>query len=155
MALAAHPIFAVAGAAVAGRWTSANPWTLPGLGSVLACTGTALIVLAFAQAGDDIAALALLAPLALVGFGMGLSNVALMSGALALVSNDVAGAASGLLQTGQQIGVTLSIAIIGGIYLGTAAETTVAAATMAPLFPIVVFATAGLLCGLAACAPSR
>ncbi|QBF33358.1 MFS transporter [Thalassococcus sp. S3] len=150
MALAAHPVFAVAGAAVAGQWSPANPWTLPGLGSVLTCAGIALIVFAFAQAGDDITALVLLVPLALVGLGMGLSNVALMSGALATASNDVAGAASGLLQTAQQIGITLSIAIVGSLYFANTSGATSDAASAALLFPGVIFAAATLLCGLGA-----
>ncbi|WP_300039470.1 MFS transporter [uncultured Roseobacter sp.] len=149
-ALVAHPIFAVAGAAVAGRWNSANPWTLPGSGSVLTCGGIVLIAIAFTQAGDDITTLALLIPLALVGFGMGLSNVALMSGALAQVPNDVAGAASGMLQTAQQIGITLSIAIVGGIYFANSSGDTGDVASAALLFPGAIFAMASLLCGLGA-----
>lgn len=150
MALVAHPIFAVAGAAVAGRWNPANPWTLPSLGSVLACGGIVLIVIAFAHSSDDITALVLLIPLALVGFGIGLSNVALMSGALAQVSNDVAGAASGMLQTAQQIGITLSIAIVGGLYFANTSGATSDAASAALLFPSAIFAVASLLCRLGA-----
>ncbi|WP_298922589.1 MFS transporter [uncultured Roseobacter sp.] len=148
MALAAYPIFAVAGAAVAGRWSPSNPWALPSLGSVLTCAGIVMIVFAFAQAGDDITASVLLIPLVLVGFGMGLSNVALMSGALATVSNEVAGAASGMLQTAQQLGITLSIAIVGGIYFANASGATSEAASTALLFPGAVFAAASLLSGL-------
>lgn len=155
MALAAHPIFAMAGAAVAGRWNPANPWSLPSIGSILTCGGIVLIVIAFAQAGDDIAAPVLLIPLALVGFGMGLSNVALMSGALAQVSNDVAGAASGMLQTAQQIGITLSIAIVGGLYFASTPDGTSEAASKALLFPGAVFAVASLLCGLGAIFQNR
>lgn len=147
VALAAHPIFAVAGAAVAGRWNPSNPWAQPCLGSILTCAGIAMIVFAFARAGDDITALVLLIPLALVGFGVGLSNVALMSGALAQVSNDVAGAASGMLQTAQQIGITLSITIVGGLYFANASGTTSEAASTALLFPGAIFAVASLLCG--------
>ncbi len=150
MALAAHPIFAVAGATVAGRWSPANPWTVPSLGAVLTCVGIVLIVIAFAQTGDDISAPVLLIPLALVGFGMGLSNVALMSGALAQVSIDVAGAASGMLQTAQQIGITFSIAIVGGLYFASTSGTTSNAASAALLFPGAVFALASVLCGLGA-----
>ncbi|WP_299964412.1 MFS transporter [uncultured Roseobacter sp.] len=150
MALAAHPIFAVAGAAVAGRWSPANPWTLPSIGSILTCGGIVLIVIVYAQTGDNISAPVLLIPLALVGCGMGLSNVALMSGALAQVPNDVAGAASGMLQTAQQIGITLSIAIVGGLYFGNTSDATSDAASAALLFPGAVFALASVLCGLGA-----
>lgn len=42
----------------------------------------------------------LLPPLSMIGFGMGLSKVALMSKTLALAPKDSAGAAVGLIQTG-------------------------------------------------------
>ena len=150
MALAAHPIFAVVGTTVAGRWNPAILWNLPSIGSVLTCGGIVLIAIEFTQAGDDIMAPVLFIPLALVGFGMGLSNVALMSGALARVSSDMAGAASGMLQTAQQIGITLSIAIVGGLYFAIASGATSDAASAALLFPGAIFALASVLCGLGA-----
>ncbi|MEM7721411.1 MAG: MFS transporter [Pseudomonadota bacterium] len=148
LALAAHPIFAVAGAAIAGRWAPSNPWSVPVLGSSLTCAGIILIILIFSRFGNEISATVLLPPLALVGLGMGLSNVALMSKALALVPNEVAGAASGFIQTGQQIGISLSIAIVGGLYFGATTSATAEAASTALLFPVTIFAIASVFCGL-------
>ncbi|MEJ6405131.1 hypothetical protein [Yoonia sp. 2307UL14-13] len=118
----------------------------PGLGSLSTFIGIALIGLTFTRAGDDITALGLSASLALVGLGMGLSNVALMSNALALVSNGIVGAASSLLQTGQQIGITLSIAIFGGLYFAHTSSATSEAVAAALLFRGAAFAAASLLC---------
>ncbi|WP_415402155.1 MFS transporter [Tateyamaria sp. SN3-11] len=155
VALAAHPIFAVAGAAIAGRWAPANPWRLPLIGSSLTCMGTALTVFAFARVGNDINAPVLLAPLAIVGLGMGLSNVALMSNALALAPKEIAGAASGVVQTGQQIGIALSIAIVGSIYFAATTRTTGDAASTALLYPVTIFAVASILCLLGAITHKR
>ncbi|WP_299747361.1 MFS transporter [uncultured Tateyamaria sp.] len=150
VALVAHPLFAAMGAAVAGRIAPANRWTLPCLGSALTGGGVVLVILAFWTFGDGIRVWSLLLPLSMIGFGMGLSNVSLMSNTLALAPKDFAGAASGVIQTGQQIGITLSIAIVGGLYLGNTQATTAEAAALALWFPAIVFAAATALCGLGA-----
>ncbi|APX11962.1 MFS transporter [Tateyamaria omphalii] len=156
VALAAHPVLAVAGASIAGRVTPSNPWTLPVLGSLLVCGGIVLIILAFWTVGNDISARILVPPLSLIGLGMGLGNVALVSNTLALAPNDSAGAASGLIQTGQQIGIALSIAIVGSLYFGSSVqETTGQAAATALIFPAIVFALASLLCVLGAVLHAR
>lgn len=150
VALVAHPLFAAMGAAVAGRIAPANRWTLPCLGSALTGGGVVLVILAFWTFGDSIRVWSLLLPLSMIGFGMGLSNVSLMSNTLALAPREFAGAASGVIQTGQQIGITLSIAIVGGLYLGNPQATTAEATAMALLFPAIVFGAATALCGLGA-----
>jgi MFS family permease len=155
VALAAHPVLAVVGASIAGRVAPLNPWMLPTTGSILTCAGIVLVILAFWIFGDDINAPILVPPLAIIGFGMGLSNVALMSNTLALAPKDSAGAAAGLIQTGQQIGIALSIAIVGGLYFGSVQETTAQAAAMALIFPAIIFALASLLCMLGAVSYSR
>jgi EmrB/QacA subfamily drug resistance transporter len=57
----------------------------------------------------------LLGPMILTGFGMGLTFVPLSLVALAKVSNDDAGVASSLLNTGQQVGGSIGLAILGTV----------------------------------------
>jgi predicted MFS family arabinose efflux permease len=57
----------------------------------------------------------LLGPMLLVGLGMGLTFVPLSLVALAKVPNDDAGAASSLLNTGQQVGGSIGLAILGTV----------------------------------------
>jgi len=57
----------------------------------------------------------LLGPMMLTGFGMGLTFVPLSLVALAKVPNDDAGVASSLLNTGQQVGGSIGLAILGTV----------------------------------------
>ncbi|MGH3281356.1 MAG: MFS transporter [Trebonia sp.] len=57
----------------------------------------------------------LLGPTMLTGFGMGLTFVPLSLVALAKVANDDAGVASSLLNTGQQVGGSIGLAILGTV----------------------------------------
>jgi EmrB/QacA subfamily drug resistance transporter len=57
----------------------------------------------------------LLGPMLLVGLGMGLTFVPLSLVALAKVPNDDAGVASSLLNTGQQVGGSIGLAILGTV----------------------------------------
>jgi len=57
----------------------------------------------------------LLGPMILTGFGMGLTFVPLSLVSLAKVSNDDAGVASSLLNTGQQVGGSIGLAILGTV----------------------------------------
>jgi len=57
----------------------------------------------------------LLGPMILTGFGMGLTFVPLSLVSLAGVSNDDAGVASSLLNTGQQVGGSIGLAILGTV----------------------------------------
>jgi hypothetical protein len=148
--LAAHPVLALVGASMAGRIAPSNPWTLPTIGSFLTSGGIVLVILSFGIFGDDINSPILVPPLAMIGFGMGLSNVALISNTLALAPQHSAGAAAGLIQTAQQIGIALSIAIVGGLYFGSAQETTIQAAAEALFFPTIIFVLASVLCMLGA-----
>ncbi|SMX27912.1 Antiseptic resistance protein [Pelagimonas phthalicica] len=147
--LVVHPLFATLGAYLAGRFTPKTPWKLPLLGSLAVCTGVALLVILFQAFQDEIRTLHLVFPLSLVGVGIGVSNVALMSTAMSEVAGADAGAASGVLQTSQQIGISLSIAIVGGLYFGHAQSPTMLSAAIALLFPSLVFAGASLLFGAA------
>jgi EmrB/QacA subfamily drug resistance transporter len=58
---------------------------------------------------------ALLGPMMLIGLGMGLTFVPLSLVALAKVGNNDAGAASSLLNTGQQVGGSIGLALLGTV----------------------------------------
>jgi len=146
LALVVHPVLATFGAFLAGRVAPSNHWVLPMLGSFATLCGTALLAMLFWSLGNEISAKHLIVPLALVGFGMGLSNVALMSFTLAASPKESSGAASGVIQTAQQIGIALSIAIVGGLYFGHAQGASMQAAKVAILFPAAVFSVVSLLC---------
>ncbi|MEM8976024.1 MAG: MFS transporter [Pseudomonadota bacterium] len=146
LALVVHPVFATLGAFLAGRVAPKNHWVLPTVGSFATFCGTALLAVIFWWLGNEISAQHLLVPLALVGFGMGLSNVALMSFTLAAAPKESSGAASGVIQTAQQIGIALSIAIVGGLYLGQSEGASMQAATVTILFPAAIFVLVSLLC---------
>ena len=62
-----------------------------------------------------------LAPgLVTVGFGIGMVLVPLTATALARIAAEHAGAASGVLTTGQQVGGALGVAVIGVVFFGAA-----------------------------------
>jgi EmrB/QacA subfamily drug resistance transporter len=77
----------------------------------------------------------LLGPMILTGFGMGLTFVPLSLVSLAKVPNDDAGAASSLLNVGQQVGGSIGLAILGTVAWSAVASNlhsaTVAAGTHA------------------------
>jgi EmrB/QacA subfamily drug resistance transporter len=71
----------------------------------------------------------MLGPLMLTGFGMGLTFVPLSLVSLAKVSNDDAGVASSLLNTGQQIGGSIGLAILGTVAWSAVASSLRSSAT--------------------------
>lgn len=61
---------------------------------------------------------ALLAALAVSGFGVGLFTVPFFTEALSHVGPHEAGSAAGLLNAVQQLGATLGVAALGSVFLG-------------------------------------
>lgn len=85
-----------------------------------------------------------IAPLLIIGAGMGTAIAALFQSVLQRVSGPDAGAGSGILQTFQQLGIVLGITIVGQIFfsvLGPASdpETFNSAANNALLYSIAVY----------------
>jgi EmrB/QacA subfamily drug resistance transporter len=92
-----------------------GPRTLAATGLATAAAGLA----ALGQAGATSAyATAVMPGLVLVGFGAGLSFVAITTAALARVDEAAAGLASGLLSTSVQIGLSLGLAVLVAISSG-------------------------------------
>jgi len=78
--------------------------------------GLVLLLTAFALRGASITSMALLVPLAVSGFGMGLVIAPLVDVILAGVPERDAGAASGVLNATGQIGQAIGVAAIGAVF---------------------------------------
>lgn len=155
MALVAHPVGATVAAYLAGRINPANDWLKPTVGTGTTLLGIVLVRHALLRGGVDVSASDLLVPLAFVGLGMGATTVSLFQSLLSKASAQMAGAASGMLQTAQQIGVTVSIAVVGAVYFGTMEgpaieDASVSAAAKALLVPIALFGVLIVLCASSA-----
>lgn len=109
-------VFAVGGAAAAGASSRfvgrTGPRPLIGLGVAVMASGTLWLSFLDADAGylRDLAG-----PLALCGFGVGMCFVPLTLAAVARVDADDSGIASALLNTCQQVGGALGLAVFGTI----------------------------------------
>jgi hypothetical protein len=75
--------------------------------------GLAVVVAVLHQVGGTLSAWDLTAPLGLTGFGMGMVFVPMFDVILAGVEPRQVGSASGLLESTQQLGMSLGIAIVG------------------------------------------
>lgn len=94
------------------------------LGRQILAVGAALVAVAclvLAAVAGTPTALGLLPGLAAAGFGIGMVFVPLTATALAGVAPEHAGAASGVVTTGLQVGGAIGIAVIGVVFYGTLA----------------------------------
>ncbi|MFD2467432.1 MFS transporter [Amycolatopsis silviterrae] len=87
-------------------------------GSALWTVGTAGILATVALTGDRLSGWYLLPALVVAGFGAGFMIGPLLGTILSGVHSSDAGAASGLLTTGQQVGGAVGIAVAGAVFLG-------------------------------------
>lgn len=78
--------------------------------------GMSLLYLASARLGDTIDHWLLSGPLLVSGFGMGIAISSLFQAVLASVSHRDAGSGSGALQSFQQIGSAIGIAVAGQLF---------------------------------------
>jgi EmrB/QacA subfamily drug resistance transporter len=103
-----------------------GPRPLAATGLATAATGLAVL----GQSGATSAyATALMPGLVLVGFGAGLSFVAITTAALAQVDEAAAGLASGLLSTSVQIGLSLGLAMLVAVSTGRTSDLAASGAT--------------------------
>jgi hypothetical protein len=110
-------------AAIFGSITSSV--TLERLGRTTILIGTATMAAGLVAAdlvlrsrGGDLSAWDLAGPLALTGFGMGMVFVPMFDVILAGVEPRQLGSASGLLETIQQLGMSVGIAVVGTVLFG-------------------------------------
>ncbi|WP_083976521.1 MFS transporter [Kitasatospora azatica] len=116
-----------------GSW-AAGGHLVPRYGTRIMHTGVAVLAiglaaaaLAYRVAGPDSYPVALPAALAVAGLGTGLFTPPFFSTALRGVGPQETGSAAGLLNAVQQLGGTLGVAVVGGVYLGAAGSAHTAA----------------------------
>jgi EmrB/QacA subfamily drug resistance transporter len=85
------------------------------IGTVVMAAGLVIADLVLRSRGGDLSAWDLAAPLAIAGFGMGMIFVPMFDVILAGVEPRQLGSASGLLETIQQLGMSLGIAVVGTV----------------------------------------
>jgi EmrB/QacA subfamily drug resistance transporter len=107
-------------AAIAGSITSSASLARLGrhtmhIGIVVMALGLAIVDLVLRSAGGGVSAWDLAAPLAVTGFGMGMVFVPMFDVILAGVAPDQLGSASGLLESVQQLAMSLGIAGTGTV----------------------------------------
>lgn len=156
LALVTHPLFAMIAASTSGRLgeRALGPRILAGSLSLL--IGMVWLRFNVPQTSDSMAAaspLSFALPLAFIGTGIGLSMTAIFQKGLGRVASHDAGAGSGLLQSFQQIGIILGIALIGHLYFVTAGtdaspQTTMEALSTALCLPIAIYTATSLIAAL-------
>jgi predicted MFS family arabinose efflux permease len=82
-------------------------------GVAIMAAGLAVVVLVLRHVGAGLSAWDLVAPLGMTGFGMGMVFVPMFDVILAGVEPRQTGSAAGLLESTQQLGMSLGIAIVG------------------------------------------
>jgi len=95
----------------------AGTWLVPKFGARVMYAGLALVLTGILAIVGGV--LPLPGALALCGLGMGTFTVPFFTAALHRVRPHETGSAAGLLNAVQQLGGTLGVALLGGLYLGT------------------------------------
>lgn len=150
LAMAPHPASAMIASLMTGRLGVRWLETRVLVAALAVLVGVVWFQDIAAHADDTLRGIDFLLPLVLTGSGMGTAAVALFQSTLLRVSGSDAGAGSGVLQAFQQVGIALSIALIGQLFfaaLGPSPDqaTYSAAAKTALWYPISVYA---LLCAV-------
>ncbi|MFF9237633.1 MFS transporter [Streptomyces sp. NPDC014801] len=101
---------------LSGRLTARYGTAVPLAGSALAVAGLALLAAQVLATGRDTGALTLMPELAVVGLGNGLLLPPLIGQALSGVRGPDAGAASGTLNTVQQLAGSLGVTLLGTLF---------------------------------------
>ena len=115
-------VFSAVGVGFFAAMLAAEPMTRR-MGRQILAVGAAVVAagcLLAAWAARAGTALELAPGLVTVGFGIGMVLVPLTATALARIAAEHAGAASGVLTTGQQVGGALGVAVIGVVFFGAA-----------------------------------
>ena len=121
------------------------------LGLAIMTVGTAGVYVIFQQYGAEIGTWTLTAPLLVFGLGMGMIFVPLFDIIMGDIADHEVGSASGMLESIQQLGASVGVAVLGTVFFGIArptahgmldAGTAVDAATVVTLLTIVLSAAA-------------
>jgi EmrB/QacA subfamily drug resistance transporter len=92
------------------------------LGLALMAAGIAGVYLVFQAAGTEIGTWHLVAPLVVFGFGMGMIFVPLFDIIMGEVEDHEVGSAAGALESIQQLGASLGVAVLGTVFFGVVGQ---------------------------------
>jgi MFS family permease len=115
VATIAIPVAAIFGSITSSATLARLGRTTIHIGTATMAAGLLIADIVLRSVGGDLSAWDLAAPLALAGFGMGMVFVPMFDVILAGVEPHQLGSASGLLETIQQLGMSLGIAVVGTV----------------------------------------
>ncbi|HEY2770840.1 MAG TPA: MFS transporter [Solirubrobacteraceae bacterium] len=115
VATLAIPLFAIAGSITSSALLTRIGRTTMHIGITTMALGLVVVDLVLRAAGGAVSAWELAGPLAITGFGMGMVFVPMFDVILAGVAPRELGSASGLLESVQQLAMSLGIAIVGTV----------------------------------------
>ena len=118
------PVALVFAAAATARLIPMLGRKLIGVSAACMCAATALLMVIFANGGDDPPALLILGPMTLLGIGQGLVVPTILNVALLDIVPEHAGTASGIYQTVQQLTGAVGVAVLGISFFGAVAAHT-------------------------------
>jgi MFS family permease len=118
VATIAIPLAAIAGSITSSALLSKIGRTTMHIGIATMAAGLVLVIVVLRSAAGPISAWDLAAPLAITGFGMGMVFVPMFDVILAGVAPHELGSASGLLESVQQLAMSVGIAVIGTVLFG-------------------------------------
>jgi EmrB/QacA subfamily drug resistance transporter len=118
LTMSAWAVGAFLGSGFGGAMMAKLGRTILHIGLTLMAIGTGGLYLVFERYGTGIGGWDLAAPLAVFGVGMGMIFVPLFDIIMAGVEDHEVGSASGILESLQQLGATLGVAVIGTIFFG-------------------------------------
>nr|WP_237527018.1 MULTISPECIES: MFS transporter [unclassified Streptomyces] len=109
----------LAGATIAARSAGRFARRLPQTGTLIALAAMATYGLQAHAGGQDLTLVAMIAPVVLIGFGLGMVSGPLADMSLASVPHQDAGAASGLFNTAMHLGIALGTALTAPVFFTT------------------------------------
>jgi MFS family permease len=115
LATVAIPLAAITGSITSSALLSKIGRTTIHAGTAIMASGLVLVDLVLRSTGGAVTPWELAAPLALTGYGMGMVFVPLFDVILAGVAPHELGSASGLLESVQQLSMSLGIAVVGTV----------------------------------------
>jgi EmrB/QacA subfamily drug resistance transporter len=119
VATVAIPVAAIGGSITSSALLARIGRVTMQMGIATMAVGLLVVDLVMRSAGGGLTAWELAAPLALTGFGMGMVFVPMFDVILAGVAPHQVGSASGLLESVQQLAMSLGIAAVGTVLFGT------------------------------------
>jgi EmrB/QacA subfamily drug resistance transporter len=118
IATVAIPVAAIFGSITSSATLERLGRTTIHIGTVVMAAGLVIADLVLRSRGGELSAWDTAGPLAIAGFGMGMIFVPMFDVILAGVEPRQLGSASGLLETIQQLGMSLGIAVVGTVLFG-------------------------------------